>query len=485
MFSVLNLVKKSSISVLGMLLLSGLCMPLAAQNAAFDQYQLYLVDGSGNPVGDAELDLSPCGLGLLRTGSDGSAGFRLPPGANCYMTIRKPGLQEAIVAVKSTESHSLNVAMGSDRSSPVTGSVSDARSGGPMQDAVVYAKSNTSNHFTRTTTDAFGNYTLRLLPRQEYTVTFAQNSYNDVRTEVKTGQSLSGNETIPPVTLSPGLSDLMAWLFKNPSGIPNSGVPSTTSSPTAPVVSAPVVSKPDVNTAKKITLYKPMAPAQNLAPAQYSAPTTMTAKGDAPAVSDAVKYSVQLRSFALDNPFSIDDLAPLRGLGHLYAYSENGWFKVRLGIWGDYAKAETVRSEAIAHGFGDATIITEGTNNVDLQPFLLDNSLPGTEPVQSASSTQNAAAPAQYSAVTNPPAEPGAYYLRIAALSNPDRFDPKPYQDLGNIEMRPLANGMTLVLLGRFATAQDALAAQNEVHKRGDTAPYAVKDINGKLEKVK
>ena len=74
--------------------------------------------------------------------------------------------------------------------------------------------------------------------------------------------------------------------------------------------------------------------------------------------------------------------------------------------------------------------------------------------------------------------------IRIAALSDPSRFNPEPYRDLGAIEMRPLANGMTLVLISGFRDARETLIAQDELRARGLREPYAVKEVNGKMERL-
>ncbi len=210
----------SARGIILMLLLATFPSLLAAQNTSGESYQISIHDSFGKPVAGAEIDAAPCGLGVIRSDASGNAAFSLPPGANCYLSIRKPGLQTALVPIRSTDSHTLNIAMGNDRSGPFTGSVFAAGSGAPLPGATVYARSNSGNHVTRTLTDARGNYTLRLNPRQDYTVTFAQNGYQDQSLNLKTAQTLAGTESIAPVQLSPGVSDLMAWLVKNPSGVP-------------------------------------------------------------------------------------------------------------------------------------------------------------------------------------------------------------------------------------------------------------------------
>lgn len=75
------------------------------------------------------------------------------------------------------------------------------------------------------------------------------------------------------------------------------------------------------------------------------------------------------------------------------------------------------------------------------------------------------------------------YFIRIAALSNPDRFDGSSLEDLGYIEKRKAEHnpGMTVILLAGFPTQAAADAALAKVMRRGYEDAYVMKETNGKL----
>ncbi|HAD12555.1 MAG TPA: hypothetical protein DCF33_08960, partial [Saprospirales bacterium] len=64
------------------------------------------------------------------------------------------------------------------------------------------------------------------------------------------------------------------------------------------------------------------------APAQYSTEEPV-AKPDA----SLVRYAIQLSSFPADRRVSISDYSRMNGVGNLYSKTENGYTKVRMGIW--------------------------------------------------------------------------------------------------------------------------------------------------------
>ncbi len=97
--------------------------------------------------------------------------------------------------------------------------------------------------------------------------------------------------------------------------------------------------------------------------------------------NSAVLYAIQLDSIAAGKSISINHYAGLVGLGNLYSTSENGFTKVRLGVWGKYAEAEGAKVEAIRRGFPDATIITESADDPSIRDFMLPGYVPpSTEP---------------------------------------------------------------------------------------------------------
>lgn len=226
--------------------------------------------------------------------------------------------------------------------------------------------------------------------------------------------------------------------------------------------------------------------ASPIRPTEYSTPgnaTPVNAKGFTPAIC----YAVQLGSFAPNKAINVLDYSSIASLGNVYTKVENGMTKIRLGVWPDYADAEAAQNESVAHGFKDATVVTEKGNDESIQGFLLNSigtpSKISPAPYQSGNKGFTDLRPTEYNASVNPNVT-GPYYVKIAALSNPERFDEKPLSDIaGNIEKRKIDNGMTLILLGGYPDLATATMAQNRVRNKGYEGTYVIKDDKGKFVK--
>lgn len=191
-------------------------------------------------------------------------------------------------------------------------------------------------------------------------------------------------------------------------------------------------------------------------------------------------YATSLKRAGVD-PAMISDLL---GLGNLYSNTQSGSTKVRLGIYSTTAAVEKAKKEVVARGFTNAVVVMERADDPDIQEFILDAPTPlekKNAKMQSSKGTEAAIKPQVYDAVAENKAKP--YYIRIAALANPERFDGASLQDLGSIEKRKAdnASGMTVILLGSYDTHDAADAVLTKVQRRGYAGAYILKDTNGKL----
>ena len=535
--------------------------------SAQETYELYVSDGGSEPVAGAEVDLTPCGLATLRTKSDGRLQFTLPAGTNCYMTVKKFDLQSVVSAISANGPRKISVALVPDRSGSFTGMVYDEATGAPLPRAVVYARSNTGTHWTKSTTDQNGRYVLRLNSRQEYAITFAHEGFADLRTILRTERDMTNPPPLGPVNLFPGSSKLLAWLGTNPSGMPKTAPigtlqPGNANGYTVQLASGPtnfaevagkyaeltkyghLYTVPDGERYKlHLGVYTTRKEAQSVvtqiaaefggafataelnvspsmiiqigqpgeagnaangsaaAPAQYSTPSNTSiilaeqaprknsqAKGSpSPTASDDgnVRYAIQVGSFSTERAIAMNEFARLDGLGNTYSKVENGALKVRVGLWTTYEQAEAARKSAAVRGFADATIVTERTDDPALQNYL---ETPAATRPRAASKSGNTR-PVEYSdavpAAKTAKSAARPYYIRIAALSNPERFNAAPFQDLGTIEMRRQDNGMTVVLLGRYGSLKAAESAKKKLRTQGYNDPYVVKEeAGGKLKRM-
>ncbi len=212
-------------------------------------------------------------------------------------------------------------------------------------------------------------------------------------------------------------------------------------------------------------------------PVQHST-IAQVGKGD----NSAVRYGIQLGSFAAGRSISISDYTRLDGLGNLYSKTENGFTKVKLGVWSRYPEAEGAKAEAIRRGFPDATIVTERADDPSIRDFLLSGYVPviaDTKP-EKLRKGSDAPAPIVYSTT---PASAYPYYVRIAALSRPSDFDPTPVEGLGVIEKRKAEQNpkMTVILLGSYPDVESANIIANKLVGMGYEDAHVVKDEKGKL----
>jgi len=220
----------------------------------------------------------------------------------------------------------------------------------------------------------------------------------------------------------------------------------------------------------------------------YQAPIKPVEHSNVPVPSLASKglnppimYALQLGSFSADKSIAIGDYANLRGMGNLYSNQENGYTQVRLGIWGTYSEAENAQKDAVNRGFPNTVIVTEKGSDPDIQDFVLTKT-----PAAAISRVQilspAGTRPQEYSTTSNPSLT-NPFFIRIAALSNPDRFDGGSLADLGYIEKRRAENapGVTIILLASYQNQATAQKALEQAQRRGYAEAYILEDVNGQL----
>ena len=203
---------------------------------------------------------------------------------------------------------------------------------------------------------------------------------------------------------------------------------------------------------------------------------TFVSKGG---VSSSV-YAVQVDRIDAAKNIAVADYAALRGLGNLYASVENGKNLVRLGVWSDYEEAERVKGEVVKRGFTKATVVEEKGTNPEIQSFLVSKTSAATaQPKKNTEKGQKS--PEKQVQSTSEAAKP--YFIRIAALSNPDRFDDSSLKGIGNIVKRKaeFSPGITILLLSGFQTRSAAEIALEKVVRKGYYDAFIMKEEKGKL----
>ncbi|HND89463.1 MAG TPA: SPOR domain-containing protein, partial [Saprospiraceae bacterium] len=330
-----------------------------------------------------------------------------------------------------------------------SGTIYDGYSSAPMPDAVVYAQSIGSNQVLQTKTDNGGHYQLYLSPYQEYTVTYAQTGYNDVRTTVKTDRMIQGSNELPEVELRAGSSDLIAWLAQNGK--------TPTASTTDPLKTGA---------------------ASDLDPGHANG------------------FAIQLASGPHDFADAYTRYPDLTPYGNLYTRQEGSKNKLRLGVYATRNEADEVVSQ-ISQRYNGAFTVVEP--NVSQELFVKTAAAqPEAKPAQYSTdgpkkvAPYNPSAPAtptEYSTPTTPAASsvslispkkvevvktentPGpltGYSIQVA--SSPDGLKPAEltaHESLskhGNLYTKQ-EDGLTKLRLGIFTTRIKAQEAMKQVSK--------------------
>lgn len=521
---------------------------------------LLVTDKVGNPVANADLDFSDCNAGFGQTDYEGKYYFSaLTWPLRCNVVIKKQGYFEESVLLENYGKGNLMIAITPDDRKEYIGAVRDAQSRILLDGVNVEIQKNETGQSIFTNTDYDGRYSLFLTPYSAYDVTYAKSGYKSRTVRVNTGAAGTG---ISDIGLEPIVSTVAAGNRPAEYSTPTLIASKKTEEPTPAQgefngYAVQVAAYPDELTETKLKKYEELSQYGNLyakseggrnkvrlgifpnksdaqdalkkvlknpkfkgsfvteeygadpglvlgnnnnpslRPTEYST----VSKGISPA-APVIRYSVQLGSFAADRPIEIGDFTKASGIGHIYTKLENGMNKVRLGVFPTHEAAEQAQTEAVARGYRDAIIVTEKSTDESLKDFLLSNSSPiqpveaGTQPAQystpatkpqkAKSTTENVLRPTEYSTPSTVKPKYTPYYVRIATLSNPERFDSTPFADLGNIERKKSETGSTIILLGAYEKIEEVTSALNAVRTRGFEEAYAVrKDDKGNLTRIK
>lgn len=517
---------------------------------------LLVTDKTGNPVQNADLDFSDCNAGFGQTDYEGKYYFSaLNWPLRCNVVIKKQGFLDESILLESYGKGNLMIAIAADDRKEYIGAVRDAQSRLQLDAVSIEINKTETGQTIVTNTDYDGRYSLFLTPFHGYDVSYSKPGYKTRILRVNAGSAGSG---LTDVSLEPIVSTASATRpaeYSTP--MENSTALISSKKVEEPAVqgqfngySVQVAAYPEGElTEAKLKKYEALSEYGNLyakseggrskvrlgifqdkSDAQttlkkvlkdpkfkgsfvieeYGAdpglvlnenggavrPTEYSTVSKGVPAAPAIRYSVQLGSFAADRPIEIGHFSKAAGIGHIYTKLENGMNKVRLGVFPTHGMAELAQTEAVARGYQDAIIVTEKANDESLKGFMLSEtapvqpaqySTPGTTAAKKAKTpADNVLRPTEYSTPTTARPKVLPYFVRIATLSNPERFDSSPFNDLGAIERKKTENGATIILLGGFERIEEVTNALNEVRTRGFEEAYAVKkDEKGNLNRVK
>ena len=223
---------------------------------------------------------------------------------------------------------------------------------------------------------------------------------------------------------------------------------------------------------KNLLLKKPEG-----APVQYSTPSSGTAKSvtTTPPATPAAPVSSVIYAIQLNNSpnksISVGNYSNISDLGNVYGKVENNSVRMRVGVWPNYEDAETALTQVVQKGYNDAVIVTEKSNDESIKDYIIKKGVPIT-PVKPVVRENDGS----------------KYYVRLCALSDPNRFDPKKLEGTGvngSIEKWPVGNtGLTAIVLAGYTDFDAASKDKDKVRSNGFPEAFVVRELKGTITKM-
>ncbi len=252
---------------------------------------LLVTDKTGKPVPNADLDFSDCNAGFGQTDYEGKYYFTaLTWPLRCNVVIKKEGFLDDVVLLESYGKGNLLIAITPDARKEYIGTVRDARSRLQLDGVSVEINKTETGQAIITNTDYTGRYSLFLTPYSSYDVLYAKEGYKSSIVKVRAGAAGSG------------LADINL----------------------EPIFSTAGIDRPAEYSTQNSTALISSKKADELA-----------SKGDFNG------YAVQVAAYPDElTEAKLKKYEELSKFGNLYAKSEAGRNKVRLGIFSDKSEAQ-------------------------------------------------------------------------------------------------------------------------------------------------
>lgn len=447
--------------------------PGNAEESTIQSYYLFVTDAFGKPLPGVDVDMYECNGERGQTDMEGKFYFTPPAQTQtCFIELSKGGYEKARVEVREFGRHNITASVGLDQRQEFAGTVLDARNNQPLGDVTVdfWEKGN----IIRTTTDAYGRYTLLLVPNTNYKVEYSRFGYVTAAVPTRPVVSPLGNK----------LSDV-ALVLDN--GKPLSSTPAASTQyivppPASTGSNTTQFANPAASQQQTSIFANPAAsqPSQYYTqPTQYTYPNNRVVTYAPPAATTTLLTANQQQAQPEFNGYSIQLLASPTGLtesdtkkyeplakhGNIYTKVDDNKNKIRLGIFPTKDEAQKVLKEVNKNPqYKGAFVVEEWGADKSL---LMGN--------------QTAAAPAQYSTpgqARNIAAAPAVatpvvpatvcYAVQLANPSN-KAISVANYSNLnglGNVYGK-VENNNVRMRLGVWNNYADAEAALAQVTQRG------------------
>jgi len=392
---------------------------------------------TGQPIGQATIDLTACGEGVQKTNSQGQVFLNRGRAYQCSAFISADGYGPKTINVREyTNGKTGDIAIYINKADNLyTGQVTDRLSGYLMDGVLVEASVAGLPKKLRGYTTSDGKYSLPLRGNIVYNMRFSKAGYKDTNVSMSTG-NVDGQRMLESVAMT------AASAITNNSGNPSTGGGTTG---TGTVFTDNTGNSGNGNTGGS---------------GNYS---------DNNNNNTVYGYAVQLAAFAVNKSIDVNSYAAkMRNSGQPYVHYEQGKNKVRIGLYQTREEAVAVQRKARAAGYSGAFIVTqEGGNNI---PPVVGNG--------STTTTTNSGG-----GYTQPPLGTGnqvtglnnysGYIIQIGAFKNAASFNREDVIDIGVVDSFQKGNLTVFVLTG-YDTREQANSALRKAKARGFKTAFLV-----------
>ena len=391
---------------------------------------------TGMGIDNATIDFGTCGQGTFTTDINGRYSFQMSAPLNCQVLIRKAGYATSGLEINFTPGGSqgkeYEILLRREGGEYVGQVVSSGTNTGLGQ-ALVSATYQVNGTTFETSSDANGYYSLPLNPNAVYILRYSKVGYYDLNRTIRTGtgedKSILG--IIPLQSVYGGTSgNEITTGTSSSSGFENVPGANTTTGSTS-------TSSSNSNTSSSNT--------------------------STPALNSG--FGIQLA--ALNTP-NLSAFEPLKSLGNVYYSAEGGKYKIRLGLYGTRAEAQSVLQTVKNQGYPGAFIVQEGDLTVGATDAETAPVNPGTTTTSSNSSSTSGFTP---------------YMIRLGAYKSLKWFDSSKLTGIGSVVSESKGEWNIMFLSG-FYSATDAGSALTQVKAAGFTEAYVVESTAAGYKKL-
>ncbi len=398
-----------------------------------DRVVITVINAADNkPLSNASIDFSACGEPVFTTDEKGQYSFQALPGLDCETVVSKNGFNSFTFTLTSDgrkKSQNIEVVL-TKEADKYYGKVVNSTNNKSVGEVHIRATNQRTGERIETISDEYGDYQLALLPNNTFYIRYSKVGFTDTQNMVSTANNGVDRTILGVISFMPSSTQLGSV---------------------------------NIEGAKKT-----------------EAETSISEESLVEESINQEGFAVQVAASYGDQAIDVRLYKSLEGLGNLYSRPDNGYKKVRVGIFENREEAEDAKKEIVAKGFSKAFVVKEALDNtegVEVYSVLeSDKNTKSEEPVvKEKEIKQKDATPTASNEVE--------YMVRLAAYKNLSYFDASKVSDLGIIEQKQ-SGEYTIMFLAGFSTLQEATKAKEEAFNSGFHGAYVVSNKGGEIKKV-